>query len=123
MKAMRQKIDAVQNLGWIDRSLRMIIGWAIIAVAYADLSQGAMVGWHSYALVVSVYPILTALIGWDPLYSTKNLKSCDTSQHNQCGTFPFEIKSALGLQPSCRADSDCSLPEPRAHQRHNQNPF
>lgn len=115
MKAIRRKLGVVQNLGWIDRSLRMIVGWVVIAVAYADLYQGSMASWQTYAIAISVYPILTALFGWDPLYSAKGLKTCDTSETNQCGTFPFEIESALGHHPACRSDNDCSIPEPKAH--------
>lgn len=112
MQALRKKLGVVQNLGWLDRSLRMIVGWIVIAIAYVDLYQGAMFGWHAYAIVFSVYPILTALFGWDPLYSFKGVKTCDTKDSNRCGTFPFEIQSAMGHHPPCRTDYDCSISEP-----------
>jgi hypothetical protein len=58
------------NVGSVDRILRFILGLFLIAVAYYEpvtgiswLDRNECMGW------IGVIPILTAIIGWCPLYS------------------------------------------------------
>ena len=56
------------NMGKTDRSVRMIIGLAALGVGYT---------YGSYWGLIGLIPLLTAFIGWCPLYapfkiSTKN---------------------------------------------------
>jgi hypothetical protein len=54
--------------------------------------------WHIWAFVLSTYPILTGVLGWDPLYQMFKVKTCGTSKRNACGTFPYQIMSAIGYK-------------------------
>jgi hypothetical protein len=92
----------IQNLGAIDRIVRVVIGTLMLAVPYLTLSQpgGEMVWWFSASMMLSVYPLLTAFCGYDPLYQSAHIKSCSVGDgRNQCGTFPYEVDALLGHKP------------------------
>ena len=107
-----------QNLGWLDRIIRFIIGTALIAspVTFLTLSpetptwlsDGSPMSWPYYAMLVAIYPFLTAILGRDPIYALTGIRSCGTSQRNPCGTFPFEVEAAVGNAPRPREDIEHS---------------
>jgi len=109
-------IDVVQNLGWLDRVLRFTVGAVLLALPCYLMISGAMdVKWYLVgAMLLSVYPLLTSVIGIDQIYKYFNVKSCGTSSRNQCGTFPYEIDAALGRNPIPDNDIEHSL----EHSRH-----
>lgn len=109
--ALYSRIGVVQNVGLNDRLLRTLLGWGVIGMAALDLVGGAQVGWHTYAILLAIYPLLTAILGWDPFYAVFGNRSCDISERNRCGTFPFEVYAALGKHPRCASDYDCHLPD------------
>ena len=51
----------VQNIGGIDRALRIVVGLALISLAVVGTPNPW--GW------IGLVPLTTALIGWCPLYS------------------------------------------------------
>ena len=51
------------NLSILNRTLRLVTGFSIIV---AVLSLGQMPTW---LLLLSTYPIFTAIINWDPFYA------------------------------------------------------
>ncbi len=59
------------NVGSIDRALRIIVGLALIALVF--VGPQTPWGW------VGVVPLLTALIGYCPLYSIIGVRTCKTS--------------------------------------------
>jgi hypothetical protein len=56
-----------QNVGGIDRPIRVVLGLAII---------GAGVYFKSWWGAIGAVPLLTAAIGWCPLYVPFGLSSC-----------------------------------------------
>ena len=108
-----------ENLGWLDRLLRFIIGTAMMAAAFtyliigsttpAWLTEQAPRAWPYYFLLIAIYPFVTAILGRDPVYALFNVKSCDTSPRNICGSFPFEIDTALGNNPIPDSEIEHSL--------------
>ncbi len=56
-----------KNVGGIDRALRAIAGIAII---------GAGVYYQSWWGAIGLVPLLTALIGWCPLYPILGISTC-----------------------------------------------
>ena len=59
-----------RNEGGLDRSIRVIVGLALIALTLTG-RIGAW-GW------IGALPVLTGLIGWCPAYSVIGLKTCKT---------------------------------------------
>jgi len=62
-----------KNVGGMDKTIRIIIGLAIIA---------AGVFYQSYWGAVGLVPLLTALIGWCPPYAIFGINSCSVKQEN-----------------------------------------
>ena len=60
------------NVGSIDRGLRIAIGLALLGWFFVD--QGT--GFWTYAKLIGIVPILTALMGSCPLYSVLGLSTC-----------------------------------------------
>ncbi len=114
MKQISEKLGVIQNLGWLDRILRAIAGAVLMVFALDALSMNAdNATWAYYVVLVSIYPLFTAMIGWDPLYEAMTVKSCGLSERNPCGTFPFEVDAALGHHPIPRDDINHSLENSR----------
>lgn len=86
----------VQNLGWWDRMIRFLGAFALLAYPLYAAGDSPLLFWHYIMMIVSAYPLLTSILGWDPLYSAIGLRSCDTSDRNRCGSFPYEVDRALG---------------------------
>ncbi|MBI2486757.1 MAG: DUF2892 domain-containing protein [Deltaproteobacteria bacterium] len=57
------------NVGMSDKVLRVIIGLVIIAVGFYFKSWWGAIG---------VIPILTAVLGWCPLYKPIRVSTCKT---------------------------------------------
>ncbi|ALP53136.1 hypothetical protein Tel_08185 [Candidatus Tenderia electrophaga] len=110
MQLAYKNLGAIQNVGWLDRVVRTLIGLALVGIVFLDLYRGVTLGWYAYLPLVALYPLLTGMLGWDPFYAASHVKSCDTSSHNQCGTFPYEVESAIGKDVHCRDGYDCSVP-------------
>lgn len=107
-----------QNLGVVDRTLRFLVGTAMLAIPYFMLSQtnATVESWQSWLMVLSVYPCLTAILGMDPVYRLFGKKSCDLSARNQCGTYPFQVDAFIGRKPKPEDDYEHSL----SHSRHEK---
>lgn len=60
-----------KNLGKIDRSLRVVIGIVIIALGLF---------YSSWLGAIGIVPILTALIGWCPLYCPLKISTCSKEE-------------------------------------------
>ena len=59
-----------KNDGGLDRTLRIVLGLVLIALAATGT-----VGWWGY---VGVVPLLTGLVGWCPPYSLLGWNTCST---------------------------------------------
>ncbi len=56
-------MSEVHNITMIERVLRHGLGWAlVIAVLMVPVTP-------PWLAIVAIYPILTAILGWDPVYS------------------------------------------------------
>lgn len=63
-----------QNVGGIDRILRILVGLAAIAFAVISSHELAVWGW------IGVVPLITGVIGWCPAYLPFGLKTCKVKQ-------------------------------------------
>lgn len=110
MDTLAGKIGVIQNLGIVDRVVRVAIGVLLLGGSALHLSViDGVVGWHAYAKLISIYPLLTAMLGWDPLYSLFSVRSCNLTGRNQCGTLPYELDAAMGHDPRPQRAYDHSL--------------
>jgi len=60
--------DEVRNIGYIDRAIRIIAGSAAIMFVMAGHTTG-MLGWMAVLPLLAVYPIITGMISYDPVYA------------------------------------------------------
>jgi len=110
MKRVTDKIGVVQNTGLYDRAIRIIIGAFLLGGAVVHMEMGGgLMSWHAYAGLISIYPFLTGILGWDPFYSLFHTKTCDLSEKNRCGTFPYQVDAAMGHNPIPDQEFDHSL--------------
>ena len=56
------------NVGGIDKVLRIIIGLALISIVF--IGPQTPWGW------IGIIPLVTALLGWCPLYTIVGINSC-----------------------------------------------
>jgi len=100
MSRIRGKMPPTENIGLFDRMMRFFAGGALMS--YGIIS--ALLTGHdvisAVAILLAVYPLMTTMMGWDPLYELFGARSCDVaSGRNQCGTLPYEVDAALGNNP------------------------
>lgn len=61
------------NVGLLDRIIRIVLGVALIALAYFGI-----IGAWGY---IGVVPLLTGLIKWCPLYTLLGVQTCPVHAH------------------------------------------
>ncbi|MEY4760225.1 MAG: hypothetical protein RLZZ200_81 [Pseudomonadota bacterium] len=59
-----------RNEGGLDRTLRVIVGLAMIGLA----ATGKVGAWG----YIGALPVLTGLVGWCPAYTLLGIKTCKT---------------------------------------------
>ena len=64
------------NVGGIDKILRIVIGAALLVWFFVDQGTGF---WH-YAKLIGIVPLLTGLLGTCPLYSIIGMNTCPLSK-------------------------------------------
>jgi len=99
MERVINKLGVVQNLSLVDRLFRFAVGIALIAAAAFSLIAGNTVVWQGFAILVSIYPLMTGMLGVDPIYSVFHKKTCGINDRNQCGTIPYQVDAAMGHHP------------------------
>lgn len=110
MKTIAQNLGVVQNVGLADRTIRVILGLLMLGgPLYYLIVMDASVSWHAYVALLAIYPLMTGMLGWDPLYLAVNVKSCGVTERNQCGTLPYQVDAAMGHHPHPERDYDHSL--------------
>jgi hypothetical protein len=130
-KASAEKISLVpENLGWLDRLLRFIVGTAMISVSATYLfistttptwlNESAPMTWPYYLMIIAIYPIVSTILGRDPIYGLLDVKSCGNSPTNPCGSFPFELDAAIGNKPIPDSELEHSLSTSH-HEKENKD--
>ncbi len=64
----------VQNVGGIDKVIRVIIGLALLSLLF--LVEGNARWWG----LIGIVPILTVVMGWCPAYALLGVSSCPTKK-------------------------------------------
>ena len=96
MERIALKLFVVHNIGLVDRMLRLSIGAAMLAGGVVSMLSHAVLTWEPYAILISVYPLMTSMLGWDPFYATLDTRTCSLAGgRNACGTFPYELDAMI----------------------------
>ena len=92
------------NIGSIDRSLRFIIGGVLMGSLFY-LTPAAVVSVAGTELMlmkflplISIYPLLTAWLGWDPIYHLLRINSSTRIQKDVCADIVDQVKEAAGKE-------------------------
>lgn len=112
MITLAEKSHVVQNMGLIDRALRLLIGVALLGVSYYYAIHSGMKFeiFEFYSFAIALYPVFTGMFGWDPFYALFNGRSCSDTGRHQCGTLPYQWKVLMGHAPKyCESDTEHSL--------------
>ncbi len=99
------ELGPVQNMGLMDRSFRIVLGAAMIGLVLSPVLGNS----YNFLAILAIYPCLTGMMGWDPLYSLRRVKTCDINDRNKCGTYGFQVSAAAGKDMACNEGYDCSL--------------
>ena len=100
MSRIKGNMPPAENIGLVDRMVRFFGGGALMTfgVLSALLTGHDVIS--AIAILLAVYPLMTAIMGWDPLYQLFGVRTCALGGgRNQCGTLPYELDSALGNEP------------------------
>ena len=104
------KLAPVQNIGLVDRIARFFVGGALLAGGTLWIALGNEILYGVVAALLSIYPLMTTMMGWDPIYQLSGSKTCSVEGgRNACGTFPYEVDAALGNRPVPKEEFDHSL--------------
>jgi hypothetical protein len=63
-----------QNVGGVDKGLRIIIGIALLSLIFILEGNQRWLG------LIGLVPLGTALMGWCPLYAIVGIKTCPASK-------------------------------------------
>ena len=73
----RRSIRHLDNVGYIDRSIRVALAFVLFGGVFSYAGEQPNLGWASLAAFAAFYPIVTAILGVDPVY---RLLGIDTSR-------------------------------------------
>jgi hypothetical protein len=100
MSRIRGKIAPTENIGLVDRMVRFFGGGALMTFGVLNALLTGHDVISAIAILLAVYPLMTTLMGWDPVYQLFGARTCSVEGgRNQCGTLPYELDSALGHEP------------------------
>ena len=96
----RENIPNPYNVGFIDRSLRFIIGGILLgSIFYLTPATTVTVFGFEFMLMkllalVSLYPLLTAWMGWDPVFHALSVRSSTGLKEDTCSDIVKQVKNA-----------------------------
>lgn len=99
-KRKRITIPNPYNIGFIDRSLRFIIGGVLLGSVFYLMPTamisilGSEIMLMKLLPIVSIYPLLTAWMGWDPFYHLASINSSMPIKEDMCGDIVDQVKTA-----------------------------
>jgi len=101
MERSKDNMQVVQNIGLADRLIRFFGGGALLSWGALSLVMDSTPIMATIAILLAVYPLMTTVMGWDPLYQLFGTRTCSLEGgRNQCGTFPYELDAAVGHDPT-----------------------
>lgn len=89
-----QNSNALQNISIIDRTVRSIVGMAMISVWFFYPITSLSV-WMALFPLLGILPLLSGILGWCPVHAMFNTKSCGMDERNTCGTYPDQLSHLI----------------------------
>jgi len=86
-----QNRNALQNIGLIDRTVRVIVGAAMISVWFFYPIETVNL-WFAALPLLGVLPLLSGILGWCPTYAMFHTKSCGMDKSNSCGPITDQLE-------------------------------
>ncbi|MBL1433561.1 MAG: DUF2892 domain-containing protein [Gammaproteobacteria bacterium] len=88
------------NMGLIDRAIRFFVGGALIFIGVISLVVTDTVQiWQALLVLFSVYPLMTCMMGWDPVYQVLSIRTGADYGRNVTGTLPYQVDAAMSRKP------------------------
>jgi hypothetical protein len=81
---------ALQNVGIIDRTIRILVGLGMIGAWFFYPIESVSL-WFVALPLLGIAPLLSGILGWCPIYALFGTKTCGTDEHNTCGTYPDQL--------------------------------
>jgi len=109
MKSVTEKRNRINipnpyNIGFIDRSLRFIVGGVLFGSIFylSSMATVSIFGFDVMLMkllpIISIYPLLTAWIGWDPFYHLAKFNSSMRIRGDMCGDIVDQVKTATHVK-------------------------
>lgn len=90
-----QTSHRLQNIGIIDRFVRVFVGSFMIGVGFF-YPMDSMSIWLAVLPLAGIIPLLSGILGWCPVYALFHTKSCGMDANNPCSTFPDQLLHLFG---------------------------
>jgi len=100
MDRVKGNMQDPHNMGLVDRAVRFFVGGALLFVGVISLvlTEGVQM-WQALTVLVSIYPLMTCMMGWDPVYQIFGLRTGAEHGRNVTGTFPYQVDAAMRHNP------------------------
>lgn len=85
----------LQNMGVIDRIIRVFVGAFMIGVGFFYPIESMNI-WFALLPLLGAIPLLSGILGWCPVYALFHTKSCGRDASNPCSTFPDQLLHLFG---------------------------
>lgn len=115
MRGIREKFGVLENMGFADRSVRAVIGALLTVPIIIAMTNVEPIVWQLYTTLVAFYLLFTAMMGWDPFYAAFHAQSCGASERSRCGSFGYEMDTALGHHPDHDKGYEVHALKPEEH--------
>src|SRR3569833_2428189 len=104
-------------MGFADRSARAVIGALLTVPPPPAMTNVEPIVWQLYTTLVAIYLLFTAMMGWDPFNAAFHAQSCGASERSRCGSFRYEMDTALGHHPDHDKGYEVHALKPEEHVR------
>ena len=117
MRGISEKFGVLENMGFAARSARAMIGALLTVPIIIAMTTVEPIVWQLYTTLDAFYLLFTAMMGWDPYYAAFPAQSCGASERSRCGSFRYELDTALGHHPDHDKGYEVHALKPEEHVR------
>ena len=57
----------VKNISMSNRAVRVLLGCSMVGIVF--FSNSVPLGWLAMLPLIAIYPLMTGVLGWDPVYA------------------------------------------------------